>query len=251
VTVSAAVVPLSCPPPWAVSAARRAAASRTTARPVTLRIPLVSSNDWFWEAVGTDEVEDVADVPATDDAWAWALVAAPALLLLQVVATDLLRIVVPPVVLGAELLIACALLARVDAARLRAAGLDAPSPWAALLPPAYLFQRCGVTRDPRIPMAWMGVAAAATLMSVLVDARLAPVPLPSDRVETALYEQLFSGDLPLDAGSATISCPAFSLRWVGQDFRCTGTDRNGSVPLEVSVLDRTGALTTQPLEAAR
>jgi hypothetical protein len=252
VTASTVIAPLGCPPPWAVSAARHAAASRATAsaRAVTLRVPLVSPDEWFWDLVGTDEVEQAQARTATDDTWAWALVWVPALLVLQVIATDLLRLVVPAPVVMAEVLLAFVALAHLDAARLREAGVPAPSPWAALLPPVYLFQRYGVTRDVRIPMAWMGVAAAATLMSVLVDARLAPVPLGSDRVVTSLYEQLFAGELPLDTSSATITCPAFSQRWVGQDFRCTGTDRNGSVPLEVSVLDRTGALATQPLEAA-
>jgi hypothetical protein len=252
VTATTVLAPLGCPPPWAVSAARQAAAARAAApaRTRTLTVPLVASGEWFWELVGSDEVEDVRAATVTEDAWAWGLVAAPALLLLQVVATDLLRLVVPTPVLALELLLAFLALAYADAARLRAAGLRSPSPWAGVVPPVYLFQRYAVTRDPRVPLAWMGVAAAATLLSVAVDARLAPVTLPSDRVETRLYEQLFAGDLPLDTSSATISCPAFSRRWVGQDFRCTGTDRNGSVPLEVSVLDRSGALATQPLQAA-
>ena len=252
-TATTVLAPLGCPPPWAVDAARRAVAARTPAptRAVALRLPLVAPDAWFWDLVGSDEVEVEPDVPATDDSRAWALVATPALLLLQVVATDLLRIAVPGLVLTAELLLASVLLARSDAARLRSHGLPAPSLWTAVVPPLYLLQRYGVTRNPLVPMAWMGAAAAATLLSLLVDARLAPVHLRSDEVETSLYVQLLDGRLPLDAESATISCPTFSLRWVGQDFRCTGADREHSVPLEVSVMDRSGALTTQPLEAAR
>jgi hypothetical protein len=250
VTASTVLTPLGCPPPWAVSTATRAAASRTSARHVSLRLPLVVAGDWFWELVEADEQEDPASKPATDDSYAWAVALVPALLVLQLVATDLMRIAVPGFVLFAELLLLCVAFACVDAARLRAAGLDAPSPLAALLPPLYLFQRYGLTRDPVLPVAWLVVAAGATLLSLVVDARLAPVSLPSQQVEARLYEQLFQGRLPLDAQTATISCPAFTARWVGQEFRCTGTDRERSVPLEVSVVDRTGALATQSLEAA-
>jgi hypothetical protein len=216
-----------------------------------LRVPLVAPGDWFWELVEPDEVEEPTALPKTDDSFAWGMALVPGLLVLQVVATDLLRLAVPGVLLFAELLAASVVLAHLDAARLRAAGLDAPPALAALVPPLYLFRRYGANREPVVPVAWLGMAAAATLVSLLVDARLAPVLLPSQQVEATLYEQLFEGRLPLDARTATISCPAFSVRWVGQDFRCTGSDREHSLPLEVSVLDRNGAVTTQPLEAAR
>jgi hypothetical protein len=94
------------------------------------------------------------------------------------------------------------------------------------------------------------MAAAASVALVVVDARLAPVPVGSQTVENALYEQLFEGRLPLQAQTGVISCPAFSSRWVGQDFRCMGTDAHHSVPLEVTVLNRSGALSWQPLQAA-
>lgn len=250
-TATTAFVPLTCPPPWVVGAAGRAAAARAASpRPaVSLRVPLVAGDEWFWEVVGTDEVEHPVEVVRTDDKRVWGLVAAPLGLVLQVALADLLQVVVPGPVLALELVMAGLLLARADAMRLTARGLAAPSPWSALLPPLYLFRRTGITHDVRMPLAWFGVAAFAAVMSVVVDGRLAPVHLPSHAVENVLYEQLFERQLPLDALTGTIQCPAFSQRWVGQDFRCVGTDDKGTIPLEVTVVDRSGALTWQPLRA--
>ncbi|HUR52315.1 MAG TPA: hypothetical protein VMZ11_09340 [Mycobacteriales bacterium] len=244
-------LPLTCPPAWTVRATARTATTRaaTPAAPArTLRVPLVAPDEWFWDRVGADEVVEAVPAVRTDDGPAWGIVALPAALLAQVVVADLAQLAVPGVLLLAELAVALVLLARVDAGRLRAQHLEAPSPWAALLPPLYLFRRARLTQDVRLPLAWFGVAAAVTLATALVDARLAPLQLPSSQVEAVLYEQLFEGKLPLDARTGTISCPGFTERWVGQDFRCSGNDATHSIPVEVSVLDRHGALSWQALK---